>query len=135
MQTGSGKTAAAINVTPMIDILLVLLITFMVLPQRTTGLPSDIPQPPSENEPARANPLDVVLSIARDRSFQIDSQPVEAAELEAKLRLIFAARPGGVLFVEGVPELEFADVAGVIDKARGAGISRIGIITEHGERP
>lgn len=77
MQTGSGKTAAAVNVTPMIDILLVLLITFMVLPQRTTGLPSEVPQPPSEDQPAKANPLDVVLTIARDRSLQIDSQPVE----------------------------------------------------------
>jgi biopolymer transport protein TolR len=138
MQMGSGKTAAAINVTPMIDILLVLLIIFMVLPQRTTGLPSQIPQPAPENQPAKANPLDVILSIGRDRALQINSQPVEMAELESKLRLIFTSRPGGVLFVEGVPELEFADVAGVIDTARGAGVVRIGIITEQeaeGQRP
>jgi biopolymer transport protein ExbD len=135
MQMGSGKTAPAINVTPMIDILLVLLITFMVLPQRTTGLPSDIPQPPPENQPSKPNPLDVVLTIARDRSLQIDSQPVEFGALEAQLRLIFASRPGGVLFVQGVPELEFADVARVIDTARGAGVGRVGILTEHGERP
>ncbi len=133
MQTGSGKTAAAINVTPMIDILLVLLITFMLLPQRTTGLPSEVPQPPSEDQPAEANPLDVVLTIARDRSLQINSQPVEFGALEAKLRLVFASRPGSVLFIEGVAELEFADVARVIDTARGAGVGRVGIITEHEE--
>jgi biopolymer transport protein ExbD len=130
MQTGPGKTAA-INVTPMIDILLVLLITFMVLPQRTAGLPSQIPQPAPENQATETNPLDVVLTIARDRSLQINSQPVEAAALDAKLRVVFASRPSGVLFVEGVSELEFADVARVIDTARGAGVRRIGIITEH----
>jgi biopolymer transport protein TolR len=133
---GSGKTAAAINVTPMIDILLVLLITFMLMPNRTKGLPSEAPEPaPADAAPA-ANPLDVVLTIAHDRSLRIDSQPVESAQLDARLRLVFASRPGGVLFVEGVPELDFADVAAVIDVARGAGVARIGLITdrEH-ERP
>jgi len=54
--------------------------------------------------------------------------------LDARLRLVFAARPGGVLFLDGAPELEFADVATVIDVARGAGVFRIGLITDH-ERP
>lgn len=98
--------------------------------QRTAGLPSQIPQPPSENQPTEANPLDVVLTIARDRSMQINSQPVEPQDLEARLRVAFASRPSGVLFVEGVRELEFADVVSVIDTARGAGVGRIGIITQ-----
>jgi biopolymer transport protein ExbD len=130
MQIGSRKTAAVINVTPMIDILLVLLITFMLLPNRTKGLPAEAPDPAPDNPPARPNPLDVVLRIGHDRSIQIDSQPVPAVELDARLRLVFAARPGGVLFVDGARELEFGDVATVIDTARGAGVNRIGLITQ-----
>jgi biopolymer transport protein ExbD len=134
MQIGSRKTAAVINVTPMIDILLVLLITFMLLPNRTKGLPSEAPEPAPENQPAIANRLDVVLRIEKDRSIAIDSQTVNVPELEARLKLMFATRPGGVLFVDGAPELDFADVATAIDVARGAGVLRIGLITDH-QRP
>jgi biopolymer transport protein ExbD len=130
MQIGSRGTVAAINVTPMIDVLLVLLITFMLLPNRTKGLPSEAPEPAPENQPAPANPLDVVLRIQKDGSIAIDSQPVVMPELEARLRTVFATRPGGVLFVDGASELEFADVATVIDVARGAGVLRIGLITD-----
>ena len=130
MQIGSRKTAAVINVTPMIDVLLVLLITFMLLPNRTKGLPSEAPDPAPDNQPATANPLDVVLRIEKDRSIAIDTQPVSMPELEGRLKLIFAARPGGVLFVDGARELEFADVATVIDIARGAGVNRVGLMTE-----
>ncbi|MGP0070592.1 MAG: ExbD/TolR family protein [Bryobacteraceae bacterium] len=131
---GSRKTAAVINVTPMIDILLVLLVTFMLLPNHTKGLPSEAPEPAPENQPSTANPLDIVLRIRRDHSIEIDSQPVVLLEMEGRLKSLFAARPGGVLFVEGDRELEFADVASVIDVARGAGAVRIGLITER-ERP
>jgi biopolymer transport protein ExbD len=135
MQIDSRKTAAVINMTPMIDILLVLLITFMLLPNRTKGLPAEAPDPAPDAPSAPPNPLDVVLRIAKDRSIAIDSEPVAAEQLDARLRLVFAARPGGVLFVDGARELEFADVASVIDVARGAGVGRIGLITDReGER-
>jgi biopolymer transport protein ExbD len=130
MQMGSAKTAPVINVTPMIDILLVLLITFMLIPSRTKGLPSEAPDPAPADRPSVTSRLDVVLRIAQDRSLAIDSQPVSKPELEARLRLLFAARPGGVLFVDGARELEFADVATVIDIARGVGVNRVGLITE-----
>jgi biopolymer transport protein ExbD len=130
MQMGSGKTAAVINVTPMIDILLVLLITFMLLPRPTKGLPSEAPEPAPSNQPAVANPLDSVLRIRKDRSIDIDSQPVVLLELQGRLQELFATRPGGVLFIAGAPELEFADVASVIDIARGAGWKRVGLLTE-----
>jgi biopolymer transport protein TolR len=129
MQIGSGKTAAVINVTPMIDILLVLLITFMVMPSHTTGLKSEVPEPAPENAPSLPHPEDVVLRIQKDRSIDINSQPVLMLELEGRLKTLFAARPGGVLFVDGAHELEFADVAAVIDVAQGAGVARIGLIT------
>jgi biopolymer transport protein TolR len=135
MQIGSRGTVAAINVTPMIDVLLVLLITFMLLPNHTKGLPAEAPEPAPKSQPAAANPLDVVLRIQKDRSMAIDSQLLNMPELDARLRTLFAARPGGVLFVDGAPELEYSEVATVIDVARGAGVFRIGLITEHeGER-
>ena len=130
MGSSSGKVAAAINVTPMIDILLVLLIAFMLLPYHSKGLPAEAPDPAPDTSPARPNPLDVTLRIGQDRSIQIDSKPVASAELDARLRLIFAARPGGVLFVDGDRDLDYSDVALVIDTARGAGVGRIGLITD-----
>ena len=130
MQISSRKVAAVINVTPMIDILLVLLIAFMLLPDRSHGLPSDIPQPAPDSQPAVAHPLDSVLRIRKDRSIEIDSQTVLAPELAARLKLLTATRPGGVLFVEAAPELDYAEVASVIDIARGAGCKRVGLLTE-----
>jgi biopolymer transport protein ExbD len=130
MQMGSGKTAAVINMTPMIDILLVLLITFMLLPNRSKGLPSEVPDAPADNQASRPNPLDSVLSIRKDRSIEINSQPVLLAELEGRLRTLRVTRPGGVLFIDGAPELEYADVASVIDVARGTGWNRVGLMTE-----
>jgi biopolymer transport protein TolR len=130
MQMGANKAAAIINVTPMIDILLVLLIVFMLLPTKTVGLKSDVPQLPTENQPAIPNPQHLVLRIQEDRSMDINSQPVVLAELQERLRTLFAVRPDGVLFVNGAAELQFEDVATVIDIAHGAGVQRIGVLTE-----
>jgi biopolymer transport protein TolR len=130
MQMASGKTAAAINVTPMIDILLVLLITFMLLPRPSKGLPSEVPEPAPENQRAISERLDVVLRLGKDRSIEIDSKPVLLFDLDARLRSLFVKRPGGVLFVDGARELEYADVASVIDIARGAGWDRVGLLTD-----
>ena len=130
MLAGPQKMAAVINVTPMIDILLVLLIVFMLLPNHARGLKSEIPQPAPENQTAPADPQQVVVRIQSDRSIEINSQPILMPELEARLQRLFAVRPEGVLFVDGSAELEFADVARVIDIARGAGVYRIGLMTD-----
>jgi biopolymer transport protein TolR len=108
----------------------VLLITFMLLPTRTKGLPSEVPEPAPENQPSAPNRLDSVLRIRKDRSIDIDSRPVEMLELGDRLRLLFATRPGGVLFINGAPELEYSDVASVIDIARGVGWNRVGLLTQ-----
>lgn len=130
MQLGSNKNAAVINVTPMIDILLVLLIVFMLLPTKTVGLKSDVPQLANENQLSLPNPLNLVLRIQKDRSMEINSQPVVLAELHERLRTLFAVRPDGVLFVNGSADLYFEDVAAVIDIAHGAGVERIGVLTD-----
>ncbi len=127
--SGANKTVAIINVTPMIDILLVLLIVFMLLPSHTHGLKSELPQPAPENATAPPDPQQVVVRIQDDGSIQVNSQPVAREQLEARLQSLFAVRPEGVLFVDGGRELEFADVASVIDMARGVGVNRIGLLT------
>ena len=71
-----------------------------------------------------------MLSIRQDLSITINSQPVLLRELDQRLRSLFAVRPDGVLFVNGDRRLDFADVATVIDIARGAGVDRIGLLTQ-----
>ena len=129
LQIGSREIAATINVTPLIDVLLVLLIVFMLLPTHSRGLESDLPQDASSVS-VRPNPQNVVVHIGRDGSLEIDAKPVQRIELEARLQSLFAGRPDGVLFVDAANDLDFAEVAGVIDTARGAGIVRIGLLTE-----
>ncbi len=135
MALGSNKTAAAINVTPLIDVLLVLLIIFMVLPHPSTGLKSDVPQPPLENQPAPPNPQHLVLRIQESGSIEINSQPVLLSQLSERLQTLFAVRPDGVLFVDGAKELQFEDVANVIDIAHGVGVNRIGLLTAKQQYP
>ncbi len=127
---GGNKISAIINVTPLIDVVMVLLIIFMCLPSRTVGLESELPQPAPENASAPQNPMDLVLSIRKDRTMDINSQPVSLEQLEGRLKTLFAARPDGVLFLAGARELDFEDVATVIDIAHGANVNRIGIMTE-----
>jgi biopolymer transport protein TolR len=130
MALGSDKSAAIINMTPLIDVLLVLLIIFMILPHPSTGLKSDLPQPPLENQPAPPNPQHLVLRIQESGSIEINSQPVLLAQLSERLQTLFAVRPDGVLFVDGAKELQFEDIVAVIDIAHGVGVNRIGILTD-----
>jgi biopolymer transport protein TolR len=126
---GGNKTAAIINITPLVDVVMVLLIIFMCLPSKTVGLGSELPQPAPENNPGVPDPQNLVLLIHPDGSIDINSQPVAQPDLEERLRTLFATRPGGVLFLSAARELHFSDVATVIDTARGAGVPRIGILT------
>jgi biopolymer transport protein TolR len=125
-----GKTAASINVTPMIDILLVLLITFMLIQTRSEGLPSEVPEPGPDPAPQLPDRLDATLRIRKDRSMEIDSRPVLVTQLDGRLKALSASRPEAVLFIDGAPELQYADVASVIDAARGAGWKRVGLLTK-----
>src|SRR5712671_2549249 len=101
MKLGSRNLAAQINVTPMIDVLLVLLIIFMMIPHNTTGLPSDVPQPPSTESTPPPDPRQTVLEIAKDRSVRINSQPVEMADLASKLAPLFARSGERIVFLHG----------------------------------
>ena len=132
MSLGSnGRLNAAINMTPMIDVLLVLIIIFLVItPVTSTGLNALVPQPPDESKAATpAVNDDIVVTVNGDHTVMLNQEPVTVAELPARLRNVFRNHLNHVLFVKGTKGLEFAPVAEVIDIARGVGLDRVALIS------
>jgi biopolymer transport protein TolR len=131
---GTGKAVSDINVTPLIDVLLVLLIIFMVIvPVTPRGLDTMIPQPPKDKQPEPENTRTIVVQImsngAAAPAYKINDTTFNKSEIESKLAEIFAARQEKVMFVKGDKDLDFSKVAEVIDFGHQAGVDNIGIIT------
>ncbi len=133
---GSGKGPKAdINMTPMIDVLLVLIIIFMVItPLTPKGLEALIPQPPPPGQQANASDVrTVVIEIDKNHQYSINSEQTTEQAMGGRLEDIFKTRAERVVFVKGDPDLDFLWVAKAIDIAHGAGIDKVGLMTAKSE--
>jgi biopolymer transport protein TolR len=134
MTSGSSKELQAdINVTPLIDVLLVLLIIFMVIaPTTVRGLDTLLPQPPKSPEHAD-QPEAIIVQVLGDKehgaTYKINETSMNKLDIEPKLSNIFATRTDKAMFIKGDADLDFSLVAEIIDDAHQAGADNIGILT------
>ena len=129
----NGGIVSQANVVPLIDILLVLLVIFMIIPCRQMGLPAGLPQ--FANDPVPAGISETILvQVASDGTMRLNGLVVQHDELRGRLERVFALRAHRVAFLQGDRSLEFQQVAAVLDVMQAAGASSVGLVTSELEK-
>jgi biopolymer transport protein ExbD len=136
--SGGGSTSLTndINVTPMIDVLLVLLIIFMmIVPMSRKAIDLQLPDP--EPAPATSTPptTQIVLQVQKNGSYMINKEAVTKERLPARLKEIYDPRPDKIIFVKGEATVKYQDVINAMDVARGAGVKVIGVAPKDAATP